>query len=266
MVTTYTLPAGSITATDGPVLAWDDFCAYGTDAVLDVSNKHCWGGGALSAESVIGNAADVPGIALLAGSSFPTVTDTWLVFSGAASGADALTLRRDGASGVPFFPSGDGAYAELLLIAWMSVTALPSATTGIFGIGRTGTGYRGPGLQLITGGALQETMCNVTVGFSPVLGTPFQIGLHYTFDAAAGTSSVQTYKNGLAVSTLLGPNPTTLVQDSSSSFKIGYFQGNGYGLNGKIGAFIIDEPTVGGRTASAAVAADFEARRAAYGV
>jgi len=215
MTNIYELDAGLIPGTDGPVFAWDDFCKYGTHAVFDVANAQCWSGGAFSASDTIGNAADLPGIDLLVQSTVPAISSPWIEFAGGAGGPDALRLQRAGATGVPFFPSGDGSYTDLLFILWMETAAFPASNAGIFGFGRSGATFTGPGLQMTSAGVLQDRLVGTTTGITAAVGVPMQVGLHYQFDSGAGTSSVVTYKDGSPVSTLTGPNPTTLVQDAS---------------------------------------------------
>ncbi|MCD1621027.1 hypothetical protein K7H20_23565 [Salipiger manganoxidans] len=248
-----------------PVIARDSLARVGSQVIFDFADAACWPGGAPGAADVVASLGplDIYSGGFLA--SQPGYNTGRMIFGGLSGSADAIQIVKAGASGVPFFPSGDGDYRDLLAIVWVSVTAYPASNAGVWGFGRSGGVYVGPGLQMTASGLLQDKLSGGTTGITLVPGQMTQVALHVEYDEGAGTSQITSYRNGMLVATRSGANPATLIQDANSRAYLGGAAGNTSGLNGAVARFVVEYPSESGLNPEQRVSDDFATHRERLG-
>jgi len=240
------------------VLSNDDYANVGTALLLDFSKLKCWAGGAPGPSSQALNLTNKPTIrGAFQPSSQPSFADGAMVFNGAATSTNAMLIQKDAAVGVPFFPNGDGDFADTLMICWFTPTARPASNAGILGMGRTGGTAPAMGFQHHASGNIYEYSMSHLVSVAEPNGVKVQIAAHYQYDEVAGTTTIRLYRNGVFLSQIAGSNPNSLTQDSNSKAFIGGFAGASNGFNGAIHRVVIDQTSVSGLDPDDLVAQDW---------
>lgn len=250
-----------------PVLANDSFANVGTQLILDFGNAKCWPGGAPLSTSTTSNLANLPAVkgAFKAGSR-PTFSGGAMHFAGTVASDDAMVIQKDGAIGLPFFPSGDGDYLDTLLVCWFTPSVRPASNAGVIGIGRSGTNMAAMGFQHHSSGNIYEYNTNQMISADEPNGIAVQIAAHYAYNEMGGTTSIRLYRNGAYIKTISGSNPTLLTQEGNSKAFIGGFAGASNGFNGAIHRCIIDQTSVSGLNPDSLVEKDWSLNHARFGL
>lgn len=264
MTVIHTLSAANFADNLMPVLANDALATVGTRLLFDFGNPKCWPGGNPEQTSKVANLVNVPAVSGSFQALRPTFASDALVFSG--DNAGAMKIDKAGATGLPFFPSGDGAFQDTLMICWFKPAARPASNAGVLGIGRSTAGQLGMGLQHHASGNIYEYNTNYLLSIAEPNGVSVQIAVHYAYDVGANTQTIKMYRNGAFVAQVAGSAPASLTQDNNGRAYIGGMAGASNGFNGAIHRVILDHTAEHGLDPALLVARDWADNRARFGL